>query len=289
MILVIIIVAAWIVILAPSLMKRRSQGVGEIGSISHFHRQLRVLEHSGPQPIVTPAYRLRSVDGGGVTTQVPGGPEAPAPVLSVVGASQLPRPALAFLGDDPGAEPGRWPGAQPGQWPVAQQGAQPGQWPVGSPRERLVFDASAGQIGPPPALPATATGTGTARMGTSDARLLVRRRRRDTLTVMAAVFVVTLGIGFVPGASAAWVLPRVGVALAAYVVLLVHLRRMAEERERKLRYLNPEGSVASGGQVVLRVLDHHERAVRAPVEPGLRGTLNLSRPHERRPLGAQAR
>ncbi len=115
MILVIIIVAAWIVILAPSLMKRRSQGVGEIGSISHFHRQLRVLEHSGPQPIVTPAYRLRSVDGGGVTTQVPGGPEAPAPVLSVVGASQLPRPALAFLGDDPGAEPGRWPGAQPGQ------------------------------------------------------------------------------------------------------------------------------------------------------------------------------
>ncbi len=117
MILVIIIVAAWIVILAPSLMKRRSQSVGEIGSISHFHRQLRVLEHSGPQPIVTPAYRLRSVDGGGVTTQVPGGPEAPAPVLSVVGASQLPRPALAFLGDDPGAEPGAQPGQQPGYQP----------------------------------------------------------------------------------------------------------------------------------------------------------------------------
>ena len=38
MILVIIIAAAWIVILAPSLMKRRSQSVGEIGSISHFHR-----------------------------------------------------------------------------------------------------------------------------------------------------------------------------------------------------------------------------------------------------------
>ncbi len=93
-------------------------------------------------------------------------------------------------------------------------------------------------------------------MGTTDARLLVRRRRRDTLTVMAAVFVVTLGIGFVPGASAAWVLTALsGVALAAYVVLLVHLRRMAEERERKLRYLKPEGSVVS----------ETDRAARAPI------------------------
>ena len=30
-----------------------------------------------------------------------------------------------------------------------------------------------------------------------------------------------------------------GVALAGYVVLLVHLRRMALEREHKLRYLDP--------------------------------------------------
>src|SRR5271155_4536252 len=106
MILVIIIAAAWIVILTPSLMKRRSQAVGEIGSISHFHRQLRVLEHSGPQPIVAPAYRLRSVDGGGAGTPMgPGYPDVAAvPVLTVVGAGQLPRPALAFLGEDPGDE-----------------------------------------------------------------------------------------------------------------------------------------------------------------------------------------
>ena len=109
MILVIIIAAAWIVILTPSLMKRRSQAVGEIGSISHFHRQLRVLEHSGPEPIVTPAYRLRSVDGSGeATPSGPGYPEVAAvPVLSVVGASQLPRPALAFLGEEPGGRLGR--------------------------------------------------------------------------------------------------------------------------------------------------------------------------------------
>jgi len=86
--------------------------------------------------------------------------------------------------------------------------------------------------------------------------MLVRRRRRDTLTVIAGVFCVTLAIGFVPGASAAWILTALsGVALAAYVVLLVHLRRMAEERERKLRYLKPEDSVVS----------ETGRAVRAPI------------------------
>ena len=81
MVLVIIIVVAWIVILGPSLMKRRSRTVGEIGSISHFHQQLRVLEHSAPQPIVAPAYRLRAVDGSDVdpTGGSHGYPEAAAP------------------------------------------------------------------------------------------------------------------------------------------------------------------------------------------------------------------
>ena len=100
MVLVIIVGVAWIIILVPSVMKRRSRAVGEIGSISHFHQQLRVLEHSAPQPIVAPAYRLRAVDGSGDPTVVSHG-SSEAPVLTVVGADQLPRPALAFLGDDP--------------------------------------------------------------------------------------------------------------------------------------------------------------------------------------------
>jgi hypothetical protein len=54
------------------------------------------------------------------------------------------------------------------------------------------------------------------------------------------VFVVSLMIGFVPGASVVWVLSLVsGLALVAYVALLVRMRQMAEERERKLRYLHP--------------------------------------------------
>src|ERR1700680_4787929 len=100
-VLVIIIAVAWIVILGPNLLKRGRAADG-ISSISHFHHQLRVLEHSGLQPIVPPAYRLRGIDGSAVAA-----PEelargvAPAPVLTVVGADQLPRPALAFLGADP--------------------------------------------------------------------------------------------------------------------------------------------------------------------------------------------
>jgi len=226
MILVIIIAAAWIVILTPSLMKRRSQAVGEIGSISHFHRQLRVLEHSGPQPIVAPAYRLRSVNGSGeVTAQGPGYPEVAAvPVLSVVGAGQLPRPALAFLGEEPADD-------QDGRIDPRRTG------PLGAGQdERWPAPGVAGpEMGMPP------------RPSPADTRFLVRKRRRDTLAVTTGIFGATLVIGFVPGASAAWVLTALsGIAVAAYVALLVHLRRMAEERERKLHYLRPEGSPEPG-------------------------------------------
>src|SRR5665811_1335813 len=107
-ILVIIIVTAWIVILGPNLMKRRSRAAGGINSISHFHRALRILEHSAPEPIVPPAYRLGSVGGTGGPPRTAGYPEVSAvPVLSVVGADKLRRPALAFLGEDPPQAPTR--------------------------------------------------------------------------------------------------------------------------------------------------------------------------------------
>jgi hypothetical protein len=78
------------------------------------------------------------------------------------------------------------------------------------------------------------------------ARSQVRRRRRDTLGVLAVTFVGTLLIGLVPGASAAWIVSIIaGVSMAAYVALLVHLRRNAEDTAEKLRYLQP-GSVTAG-------------------------------------------
>jgi hypothetical protein len=215
-VLVIIMVVAWIVILGPSLVKRRLHDGDGITSISHFHRQLRVLEHSAPPPIVAPAYRLRSIDGTGEAGPGPGYSEAAkAPRLTVVGADQLPRPALAFLGDDPADAP-----FADGGPPRAARTAVHEATTEGLPRAGL--PSKSVDLHP---------------------KHLARRRRRDTLGVLTVVFVGTFMIGFVPGAGSAWIVTLVsGVALAAYVALLVHLRRMAEERERKLHYLRPDGT-----------------------------------------------
>ena len=222
MIFVIIIAVAWIVILGPNLVRRRSRAGGGINSISHFHRQLRILEHSGPQPIVTPAFRLRSMDGTGAPGPVASGPAAPAPVLTVVGANQLPRPALAFLGQAP-ADPHADVDAHGDSLDVA-----PDAW------------------GPTPGDIARDPGP-LHRSAEPHARHLARRRRRDTLGVLTAIFVVTFLIGWIPGAGMAWALTALsGVALAGYVSMLVHLRRLADERERKLHYLRP-GAERSGG------------------------------------------
>ena len=212
MILVIIILVAWMIILGPNLLKRRARTTGGINSISHFHRQLQILEQSGPQPLVTPAFRLRSVDGSPLSPDGGEGSGAPvAPKLSVVGADQLPRPALAFLGRDPdGAD------AVPDDDVVAGTG------------HASVSD------------PSGASGA-SGRQPDAYVRHRARRRRRDTLGVLTLFFATTLLIGFIPGASVAWVLSLVsGLALAGYVVLLVRMRQMAEERERKLHYLHPQ-------------------------------------------------
>ena len=212
-ILVIIIMVAWVVILGPNLLKRRSRTVGGINSISHFHRQLRVLEHSGPQPLVTPAYRLRAVDGAKpLGSPDAGGDVRVIPKLAVVGADQLPRPALAFLGEPVEGS------ASVGTDMFTPQGAG------GRPSET--------EDGRAPVEAANRAADGYARS--------LARRRRDTLAVLGLVFVGTLMIGFVPGAAVAWVLTLVsGLALAAYVALLVRMRQVAEERDRKLRYLRP--------------------------------------------------
>jgi hypothetical protein len=82
-ILLVLVVALWIIVLAPSAWRRRSERRG-VGSIDHFHHQLELLEHAGPK-LVTPAYRLH--------TAVPGGrgAELAAPVDDVS------RPKLVLL------------------------------------------------------------------------------------------------------------------------------------------------------------------------------------------------
>jgi hypothetical protein len=216
-ILVVIMVVAWMIILGPSLLRRRARG--GVNSISHFHRQLRVLEHSAPEPIVAPAYRLRAVAGSaGAGAGSIDGPEA-APVLTVVGANDLPKPALAFLGQDPGPTAPSLPGG-PGHPAPSQRGApgRPGPWTGGA---------------------------ATRRPEASLSRRRACRRRRDTLGVLGLTVVLSALIGLVPAARLVWAVTAVaGVALVGYVALLIHLRRVAEEREQKLAYLRPAASGA---------------------------------------------
>lgn len=220
-VLVIIIAAGWIVILGPSILKRRSHGGTGISSISNFHRQLRVLEHSGQKPIMAPAYRLHAVGGEGPSRSGPPYPEVSAvPVLTVVGAKELPRPALAFLGEPSGdPEDGRRSAGPPSHAAAVGTGGAIDEFDQGE----GLWDAA------PPA-----------RSPDMHARHLARRRRRDTLGVLAAVFLLSFMVGFIPGAAVIWSVTALsGVALVAYVALLVQMRRLAEERERKLHYLRP--------------------------------------------------
>ena len=238
-VLVIIILVAWIVILGPSLIKRRARRGGD-QSISHFHYQLRVLEHAAPEPIVTPAYRLRAVDGTGSPTGITYPSNGAPPVLTVVGAKELPRPALAFLGDpEPSATGTASMPARSGSATVSAQMADRDSDEYDDIYEDAYADeyedahyrsASVRHGGPDPL----------ARGVDAFARHQARRRRRDILVVLAGVFAATCLIGLITGAPFVWMLCVVdGLALSGYVALLVYLKRMAMERESKLHYLDP--------------------------------------------------
>jgi len=213
-ILVIIIAVAWLVILVPGFLRRRSTS-GETDSISHFHQQLRILEHSAPRPIVAPAYRLRAPEGDQAATTWR---STEPPTLTVVGARDLPKPALAFLGDDRVALDG--------------QSARPASPATVTRRPQVL--ASEDRVRAEPG-----------------ARRLARQRRRDTLGVLVLAVLVSFMIGFLPGGSVAWVASGVlALALVVYVALLVHLRRLAVEREQKLRYLRPPRAGELAGSMV---------------------------------------
>ncbi len=194
MIVVIAIVVAWIVILGPSLLRRRATQGDGIASITHFHRQLRILERRAPEPIVAPAYRLRvddhrAVDAGG------------RPRLTVVGADNLPRPALAFLAEAP--TPAPVPGAQ-------------GLAPVPAPRNRD-------------------------RDRDAEHRLTLRRRRDTLGVLGALTAVTLLIGCLPAARPAWVVTGVGLVALAGYVWLLVRIRRQAELRTHAIPLSAPGG------------------------------------------------
>lgn len=84
-------------------------------------------------------------------------------------------------------------------------------------------------------------------------RRAARRRRRDVFLSLAALTLLSGAIGFVPGLAAVWYVTLAsGVALAAYVLLLVRMRNAAAEREMKLRFLPGHQAAVVEPALVLR-------------------------------------
>ena len=71
MILLVLVGLLWVAVLAPSAWRRFSERQG-VGSIDHFHHQLRLLEHAAPKT-VTPAYRLHTAVPGRTGTEAQAG------------------------------------------------------------------------------------------------------------------------------------------------------------------------------------------------------------------------
>ena len=69
MILVALVAVLWILVLAPSAVRRWNEQRNG-GSIDHFHHQLQTLEHAGPKT-VAPAYRLHTAVPGGASIESP--------------------------------------------------------------------------------------------------------------------------------------------------------------------------------------------------------------------------
>ena len=228
MILVIIIVVAWIVILTPSVIKRRSSWRDRLDlplpPTAPRARELR------PEPIVAPAYRLRAVDVAVGPTGRPGIPRPPSSRCSRwwVRASSPARP---------------WPSWAMTRWP-----SRPVPRVTGTDFQPWITIRDRVSVGRP------ARGRGRSRCAGPDERgrgaVPGPPTPADALAIMAAFVVGTLALGFVPGASMVGSSPRCsGVALAAYVALLVHLRRMAEERDTSsLLRPGPVGQTRTGSR-----------------------------------------
>ncbi len=216
----VVLAVVWLIILVPPALRRYHRGGGD--SISHFHRQLRILQRSGPNA-PPPAYRLQSVPSSGLAT-INGVPSSVAPVLTVVGSGDMPRPALAYLAEQPPY--------------VAAADSRVSSEMSEEDRRKALREAQSFLA---PSSQESSGSYESYRPPDPYARQLACKRRRDTLMVLVLTFACSLFVGIIPAVRLVWVVTAIsGVIMVAYVALLVHLRSMAAERERKLRYLRPQ-------------------------------------------------
>lgn len=201
-VVLVVLVALWAIVLAPSLLRGRANR-RSADSIGSFRRQLRVIQRTGPV-VIPPANR-----------RVPPTISFPMPVSSSVADTSGQGVVLA-LG------PGRSAAGQ-----VRRETGTPG--PARGAR------APAGRTGY--ATAGAHRGAGS-RQALSGARARTLQRRRQVLLAILTAVVVTFLLGIVPPLRQLWWVTGMSVvALGAYVALLVRIRNLAAEREIKLTFL----------------------------------------------------
>ena len=195
---VLILVALWIVVLAPTLLKRYVDNKST-GSIDSFHQSLHLLERAGPK-IVPPAYRLETAQSSiGVAVGQTGFPAV---------SSRPGRPNLVLL--QPVADPE-------------------------SSDDEILDDAGSHYRRLPPAddpTPPEAPSTLAATFE-RDHRRQVQRRRRDVLIGLTGTLVVSLLLGIVPALHGLWIVSILaGIGLAGFAGLAVYAQLLETERRR---------------------------------------------------------
>lgn len=216
MILLLLIAVLWIVVLAPGVVKRFTERHGA-GSIDHFHKELRLLEHAGPKA-VSPAYRLHTAQPG--ATLIPTGTEP-----SIAPGSARPRLVLVRpVGQDTDAD---------------VEGADGAQY------ERV------GLIAPPEPVVSTAQTTA----GLAAYQREVARRRCTTVLQVLAVLAIGTGIlGIVPSLRLAWIFSGItGMAALGLVGLIAYAREIEVQRRVHARPPSPRpGSRVAGASTSAR-------------------------------------
>jgi len=216
-VVLLILAVIWALVLGPGLLRSRAERRAR-DSIGAFHRQLRVLERTGPT-LVSPAFRLR-------TRALAEGSGALATARSGVG-----------LDDDRDIDPEdvtvRARRLRP---PVAERGL-------------LV-------VRPDRVAPRTVGDPTAHRRADPFFRAQACRRRRNVLAGFACIVVLSGLLGSVPVLRPLLFVTAAAVVVSAlYVALLVRLRTRAVEREVKLRYL-PQPAAYEQQIVVRRSAAH---------------------------------
>ncbi len=221
----------WIAVLAPGVIRKRAERRSAT-SIDSFHRELHLLERTGPK-ITPPAHRLQSVpvpgESGSGLPAITSRPDRPKLVLVSRGgaAGEVAETATAGYG---------WEGTGSGDGTVSFET---------TPFVPDGFDGARSNR-------STASGrSGMTSRRPSDAyqRRQAAKRRRDIFLALVGTIVVTGFLGLVHSLRLLWVVTVLSVlALAAYVALISYARRLQIERQeadrtRRLRTAGRSGAV----------------------------------------------